>query len=34
MDRLEGVRAAFRNVEGEEFTVIWPGGSTQEFTIA
>jgi hypothetical protein len=34
MDRFEGVAAAFRDVEGEQFTVIWPEGSTQEFTVA
>jgi len=34
MDQLEQVTAAFRDVEGEQFTVIWPEGSTQEFTVA
>lgn len=34
MDQLKGVRAAFRDVDGEQFTVIWPEGSTREFTVA
>ena len=34
MDQLTGVTAAFRDVDGEQFTVIWPEGSTQEFTVA
>lgn len=34
MEQLVGVKAAFRDIEGEEFIVIWPEGSTQEFTVA
>jgi hypothetical protein len=34
MNQLEGLTAAFRDAEGEEFTVIWPAGSTEEFTVA
>jgi hypothetical protein len=32
--RLESVTAAYRPVGGEKFTVIWPEGSTKEFTSA
>jgi len=31
--QLESVTAAYREVEGEEFTVIWPEGSGQEFRV-
>jgi hypothetical protein len=34
LDQLQRVTAAFRDVEGEQFTVIWPEGSTQDFTVA
>src|SRR5437899_1868160 len=34
MDRLEAVTAAFRDVEGDQFTVIWPESSTEEFRVA
>ena len=30
---LQAVTAAFREVEGEHYTVIWPEGSQAEFTI-
>lgn len=32
--RLETVTAAYRDVEGERYTVLWPEGSTQKFRIA
>jgi hypothetical protein len=32
--RLDAVTAAYRQVDGEHYTVLWPEGSTQEFTIA
>lgn len=32
--RLDSVTAAYREVNGEQFTVIWPEGSTQEFRVA
>ena len=34
MDQLKAVTAAFRDVDGEQFTVIWPEGSTPKFTVA
>jgi hypothetical protein len=34
MGRLEAVTAAFRTVEGDQSTVIWPEGSTEEFRVA
>lgn len=34
MGLLEGVTAALRDVEGQQFTVIWPEGSKEEFTVA
>ena len=34
MDKLKGVTAAFREIVGEHFTVIWPEDSTQEFIVA
>jgi hypothetical protein len=33
MDRLQAVTAAFRDVEGDQYTVIWPEGTTREFTV-
>jgi len=33
MDRLAAVTAAFRDVEGDQFSVIWPEGSTEEFRV-
>ena len=33
MGRLEGVTAAYREVLGEHFTVIWPEGSQIEFKV-
>ena len=30
---IESVTAAYRRVDGEEFTVIWPDGSAKEFRI-
>jgi hypothetical protein len=32
-EQLQAVTAAFREVEGERYTVIWPEGSQAEFTI-
>ncbi len=32
--RLDAVTAAYREVTGEQFTVLWPEGSTQEFRVA
>jgi len=32
--RLDAVTAAYREADGEEYTVLWPEGTTQEFTIA
>src|SRR5216117_1999501 len=32
--RLQAVTAAYRRVDGEQFTVIWPEGSTNEFRVA
>ena len=32
--RLESVTAAYRPVDGEEFTVLWPEGSTKDFHVA
>jgi hypothetical protein len=32
--RLDAVTAAYRKVDGEDYTVLWPEGTTQEFTIA
>jgi hypothetical protein len=32
--RLQAVTAAYRPVDGEQFTVIWPEGSTREFRVA
>ncbi len=32
--RLEAVTAAYREVHGEQYTVIWPEGSTTEFKVA
>jgi hypothetical protein len=32
--QLESVRAAYRPVDGERFTMIWPEGSTQAFALA
>jgi hypothetical protein len=34
MDQLDEVTAAFREVAGEQFTIIWPEGPTWEFTVA
>jgi hypothetical protein len=31
--RLEAVTAAYREVGGEQYTVLWPEGSAQEFRI-
>ena len=31
--RLQAVTAAYRRVDGEQFTVIWPEGSTKEFSV-
>jgi hypothetical protein len=33
MERLETMTAAYREVEGDQFTMIWPEGSTQEFRV-
>ena len=30
---LAAVRVAYRDVAGEDFTVLWPEGSTEEFTV-
>ena len=30
---LAAVRVAYRDVAGEEFTVLWPEGSTEEFVV-
>jgi len=32
--QLQAVTAAYREVEGESYTVIWPEGAQREFTIA
>jgi hypothetical protein len=32
-EQLQAVTVAYREVEGEQFTVIWPEGSQAEFTI-
>ena len=32
--RLDTVTAAYREVEGERYTVLWPEGSAQEFGVA
>ena len=32
--RLNAVRAAYRDVEGERFTLLWPEGVEADFTIA
>ena len=32
--RLEAVTAAYREVAGEQYTVLWPGGSTEAFGVA
>jgi hypothetical protein len=32
--RLDAVTAAYREVDGEEYTLLWPEGTTQEFTVA
>jgi hypothetical protein len=32
--RLEAVTAAYREVEGEQYTVLWPEGSAGEFRVA
>lgn len=34
MEQLERVTAAFREINGKQFTVIWPEDSTGEFTVA
>jgi hypothetical protein len=31
--QLESVTAAYRDVEGERYTVIWPEGSRREFRV-
>ncbi len=31
--RLETVRAAYRDVQGENFTVLWPEGSREDFRV-
>jgi hypothetical protein len=31
---LESVTAAYREVDGERYTVLWPEGSEREFTVA
>jgi hypothetical protein len=31
--QLQAVTAAYREVEGEQFTVIWPEGSRREFRV-
>src|SRR5437870_12560470 len=31
--QLQSVTAAYREVEGEQFTVIWPEGSREEFRV-
>jgi hypothetical protein len=31
---LGSVTAAYRRIDGEEFTVIWPEGSTKDFRVA
>jgi len=31
---LQSVTAAYREADGEEYTVIWPEGSTAEFRVA
>jgi hypothetical protein len=31
---LDAVTAAYREVDGEDYTVLWPEGTTQEFTVA
>jgi len=32
--RLQAVTVAYRRVDGEQFMVIWPEGSTSEFKVA
>ncbi len=32
--RLAAVTAAYREVDAEQYTVLWPEGATQEFTVA
>ena len=32
--RLDAVTVAYREVEGERYTVLWPEGSPQEFRVA
>jgi hypothetical protein len=32
--RLEAVTAAYREAEGEHYTVLWPEGAAQEFRVA
>jgi hypothetical protein len=32
--QLQVVRAAYREVDGERYTVIWPEGSRRKFTVA
>jgi hypothetical protein len=34
MDRLKAVTAAFRDVDGDRYSVIWPADSRKEFTVA
>jgi hypothetical protein len=31
--QLQAVTAAYREVEGEQFTVLWPEGSRREFSV-
>ena len=33
-EQLHSVTAAYREVEGEQYTVIWPEGSAIEFSVA
>jgi hypothetical protein len=32
--RLDAVTAAYRDIDGEDYTVLWPDGTTQKFTVA
>jgi hypothetical protein len=32
--RLAAVRAAFRDIEGEDFTMLWPEGLQEQFKVA
>ena len=32
--RLEAVTVAYRDADGEEYTILWPEGAKQEFTVA